>query len=280
MSHADAHHHAGHHDHAHHHHAPHGHETADAAIRLHNLTLTYHRHPVVHHVSGAFPRGELTAIVGPNGAGKSTLLKAVAGLLPANAGSVKFGKGGKRLAYLPQQSGIVRDFPLTVRDAVLLGDWRQSGWFGRASRTARARAETALAQVGLASFGERLVEELSAGQFQRVLFARLLLQDAPLILLDEPFTALDAKTTDDLLTLVAGWRDEGRTVIAVLHDYAQVQAHFPQTLLLAKECIAWGPTEAVLTPANLARANGMAQGWDDSAAICHRDEGFDVRSEG
>lgn len=262
-----------HHPHGHGHDHGHDHAEANAAITLRNLTLTYHRHPVVHHVSGAFARGQLTAVVGPNGAGKSTLLKAIAGLLAPNSGSVAFGEAGGRLAYLPQQAGIARDFPLSVRDAVLLGDWRQSGWLGRASRTARARAETTLAQVGLAGFGERLVEELSAGQLQRVLFARLLLQDAPLILLDEPFNALDAKTTADLLALVAGWREEGRTVIAVLHDYTQVQSHFANTLLLAKECIAWGPTAEVLTPANLARANGMAQGWDERAPVCHRDDG-------
>jgi zinc/manganese transport system ATP-binding protein len=263
-----AHHHTGHqHDHLHHD------DTADAAIRIHNLTLTYHRHPVVHHLSGAFRQSELTAIVGPNGAGKSTLLKAIAGLMRPHEGSVAFACTGKpRFAYLPQQAAIARDFPLSIRDAVLLGDWQQSGWFGRASRDARKRAEAALSRVGLPGFGERPVEELSAGQFQRVLFARVLLQDAPLILLDEPFTALDAKTTADLLALVAHWRDEGRTVIAVLHDYEQVRHYFPHTLLLAKECIAWGETANVLTPANLARANGMAQGWDDAAPVCQRDE--------
>jgi zinc/manganese transport system ATP-binding protein len=271
LQHTHAHDHADHHHHAH----PEATDTAlagEAAVTVSNLTLTYHRHPVVHHLSGTFLRGELTAIVGPNGAGKSTLLKAVAGLMTPNEGSVRFATTGKpRFSYLPQQAAIARDFPLSIRDAVLLGDWQHSGWFGRSSRDARQRAEAALERVGLPGFGERPVEELSAGQFQRVLFARVLLQDAPLILLDEPFTALDAKTTADLLALVAHWRDEGRTVIAVLHDYEQVRAFFPQTLLIAKECIAWGPTPTVLTPANLMRANGMAQGWDEGAAVCHRD---------
>ncbi|PHV11080.1 metal ABC transporter ATP-binding protein [Chitinimonas sp. BJB300] len=245
----------------------------DAAIRLHNLTLTYHRHPVVHHISGSFMAGELTAIVGPNGAGKSTLLKAIVGLMRTTSGAVEFAHlKPSDIAYLPQQAAIARDFPLSVQDAVLLGDWRSSGWFGRVNRNARQRADAALSRVGLAGFGTRPVDELSAGQFQRVLFARLLLQDARLILLDEPFTALDAKTTADLLGVIAGWRREGRTVVAVLHDYEQVRAYFPQTLLLAKECIAWGPTAEVLTPTNLARANGMPQSWDEDAAICIRDE--------
>lgn len=244
-----------------------------AAIRIANLTLTYQRHPVVHHLSGEFLAGELTAIVGPNGAGKSTLLKALVGLMRPNHGSIHYaGHPQRDIAYLPQQAAVDRSFPLAVRDAVLLGDWKSSGWFGRVSRTARARADTALAQVGLEGFALRPVDELSAGQFQRVLFARILLQDAPLILLDEPFTALDAKTTADLLGVIAAWRREGRTVIAVLHDFDQVRAHFPQTLLLAKECVGWGATDTVMTAQNLHRANAMAQAWDDNAPICHRDE--------
>lgn len=255
-----------HHPHYHPSHSPAG------AISLHDLTLTYHRHPVVHHINGQFEQGQLTAIVGPNGAGKSTLLKAMVGLMRPDHGHVDLGGMTPRdLAYLPQQAAIDRDFPLSVQDAVLLGDWRQSGWFGRVSRDARARAGAALDRVGLGGFGHRPVDELSAGQFQRVLFARLLLQDARLILLDEPFTALDARTTDDLLQLVAHWGDEGRTVIAVLHDYQHVRDYFPQTLLLAKECIAWGATADVLTAPNIARANGMPQSWDDAAPVCHRE---------
>ncbi|QNM95807.1 zinc ABC transporter ATP-binding protein AztA [Chitinimonas koreensis] len=263
--------------HDHHRHDHHGHDhgqpaaTRPGLLRLDNLTLTYHRHPVVHHVSGSFAAGRTTAIVGPNGAGKSTLMKALAGLMAPHHGRVERGALKPReLAYLPQQAAIARDFPLSVLDVVLLGDWRGSGWFGRVSRTARANAETALERVGLAGFGARSLDELSAGQFQRVLFARLLLQDAKVILLDEPFTALDARTTADLLGLVAAWHGEGRTVIAVLHDYEQVRSHFAETLLLAKECIAWGPTAEVLTPTNLARANGVPVGWDERAPVCGR----------
>ncbi|MFC4159518.1 zinc ABC transporter ATP-binding protein AztA [Chitinimonas lacunae] len=242
------------------------------AIRLHNLTLTYHRHPVVHHVSGSFRAGEATAIVGPNGAGKSTLLKAMVGLLTPHEGRIELCKLRQRdIAYLPQQAAIDRSLPLTVADVVRLGDWRTSGWFGRVSRQARARADTALAEVGLAGFGQRPIDELSSGQFQRALFARLLLQDAPIVLLDEPFTALDHKTTVDLLRLIQRWRSEGRTVIAVLHDFAQVREHFPHTLLLAKECIAWGDTASVLTPERLRRANAMEEEWDETAEVCRRD---------
>ncbi len=244
----------------------------NAALTLDNLTLSYHRHPVVHHVSGSFVKGELTAIVGPNGAGKSSLLRAIAGLMPIHEGRIDFGEfASGQMAFLAQQAVIARDFPITVQDAVLLGDWQRSGWFARVSRQARVRADEALAKVGLAGFGNRTVDELSAGQFQRVLFARLMLQDAQLILLDEPFTALDARTTTDLLAIVSGWKREGRTVIAVLHDYQQVGQYFPQTLLLSKECIAWGNTAEVMTAENIARANNMPAAWDEHAPICAQD---------
>lgn len=244
---------------------------AGAAISVRNLTLAYERHPAVHHISGDFMAGKTSAIIGPNGAGKSTLLKAIVGLIEVQHGELQLASA-QQPAYLPQMANIDRSFPISVRDAVLLGLWRKSGWFGGASRADYARAEAALGRVGLAGFGKRLVSQLSSGQFQRVLFARIILEDAPLILLDEPFTAIDARTTADLLRLITDWRTEGRTVIAVLHDYAQVASHFDDALLLAREAIAWGATHQVLTPQNLQRANAMAETWLDNAPVCHRDE--------
>jgi zinc/manganese transport system ATP-binding protein len=248
-----------------------------AGIVVRNLTLAYRRHPVVHHLSGEFAAGRSTAIVGPNGAGKSTLMKALAGLIVPDHGEIRFvGCTAKSLAYLPQQAAVERDFPLAVRDAVLLGDWRRSGWFGRAGHVARRLAEAALEAVGLAGFEDRNLDELSVGQFQRVQFARVMLQDAPLILLDEPFAALDAPTTDALLNLVDRWQQEGRTVIAVLHDTGQVRRHFGQTLLLAREAVAWGPTESVLCPENLSRAWQLGTAWDDAAPVCARDRALEA----
>ena len=113
---------------------------------------------------------------------------------------------------------------------------------------------------------------LSSGQFQRVLFARMLVQEADLILLDEPFNAIDSRTTEALLQIVAQWHAQGRTVVAVLHDDNQVRAYFPQTLMLARELVAWGETSQVLTVANLQRARALAEAWDDRAEICHADE--------
>jgi zinc/manganese transport system ATP-binding protein len=132
------------------------------------------------------------------------------------------------------------------------------------------RTSEALAAVGLSGFERRSIAELSVGQFQRVLFARVLLQEAPLILLDEPFNAIDARTTDDLLTVIQRWHGESRTIIAALHDLDQVRASFPQTLLLAREAIAWGPTAEVLRAENLFKARQMAEGWLEMAAECAR----------
>ncbi len=240
-----------------------------AAISLDDLTVAYDRHPAVHHVHGRFAAGSLTAICGPNGAGKSTLVKAIVGVLAPAAGSIdRAGLAVCDLGYLPQAAEVDRSFPLTVADTVLLGAWRRIGAFSGVSRDLALRARAALAGVGLEGFERRPVGSLSAGQFQRVLFARLLLQDAPVLLLDEPFTAIDARTTSDLLRLIRDWNGEGRTVVAVLHDLDQVRAYFPDTLLIAREAIAWGATAQTLTTANLQRARNMAENWDERAAVC------------
>lgn len=242
---------------------------APCPIRLHDLTVAYRGHPAVHHVSGGFAGGALTAIVGPNGAGKTTLLNAVMGRLRPASGRVELaGDCAGRIAWLPQQAEIDRSFPIQVFDLVAMGLWRQVGSFGRLRPAHREQAMAALQTVGLSGFERRQIGELSAGQFQRVLFARVLLQDAPVILLDEPFNAVDTRTTDDLLAVVHGWRAQGRTVIAVLHDMGQVQAHFDQALLLARRCVAWGPVAEVLRPEHLAAARRMAQAWDETAPVC------------
>ncbi|HYP36172.1 MAG TPA: ABC transporter ATP-binding protein [Stellaceae bacterium] len=242
---------------------------AETAVVLRDLTLTYERHPAVHHLSGALARGSLTAIVGPNGAGKSTLLKGIVGQMRPAEGVIEradLRRGG--IAYLPQHAEIERRFPISVIDTVLLGHWRQIGWAGAATEAMREAARKALAAVGLDGFERRPIETLSAGQFQRVLFARLIVQDAELILLDEPFALVDWRTSEDLLLLVESWHRERRTVAAVLHDLDQVRTHFPDTLLMARECVAWGATQEVVTPDNLLRARHMSEAWSAEAEDC------------
>ncbi|OWV85110.1 ABC transporter ATP-binding protein [Rhizobium sp. R693] len=238
------------------------------AIELEDLTVAYERHPAVHHVSGIVAVGSLTAIAGPNGAGKSSLLKAIVGELRPSSGTIRHRLRRTDFGYLPQAADINRRFPISVLDTVLFGAWRQSGAFGQISSAERQKARDALAMVGLEGFDRRGIGPLSAGQFQRVLFARLLLQDASVILLDEPFTAIDGRTTGDLLEIVADWHHEGRTILTVLHDFEQVRAHFPQTLLLAREVVGWGATADVMSPGNLRKARAMAEQWDEGAGIC------------
>ena len=241
-------------------------------VTLDKLTVSYRQHPALHHVSGHFAPGSLTAVVGPNGAGKSTLLKSIMGLLPRSGGKVITSAARAHIAYLPQLAELDRHFPMTVCDAVLLGCWPSQGAWGGVSESQWTAAANALHTVGLQGFEDRPVATLSSGQFQRMLFARLLVQDARLILLDEPYNAMDSKTTAALLALIHQWHAQGRTVIAVLHDDAQVREHFPQTLLLAREAVAWGNTASVMTAGNLARARAMAEAWDENAEACRIDE--------
>lgn len=246
---------------------------APGPIRLVNLTLGYDRRPAVHHLEGEIAPGATLAVCGPNGAGKSTLLKALAGLLAPLGGRIeRDGATARDVAYLPQLVEVDRSFPINVRDFVAMGAMRRVGLFGRLDAAERARATAALERVGMSGMEDRPIETLSGGQMQRVLFARLIMQDQRVILLDEPFGAIDEATTDDLLALIAHWRSEGRTIVAVLHELDLARRAFPDTLLLAREPIAWCETRAALCADNLARARAMSEAYDREARECLRDE--------
>jgi zinc/manganese transport system ATP-binding protein len=245
--------------------------TSPAAIELDDLTLGYDRHPAVHHVTGRIAQGASTAVIGPNGAGKSTLLKGICGALKPLGGAIRFhGFDRRDIAYLPQAAEVDRSFPMSVFDFVALGLWRSVGAFGGIGRRHEAKVAAALEGVGMTGFETRPIGTLSGGQMQRAMFARLMVQDASVILLDEPFNAVDQRTTEDLLALVAQWHDEGRTVVAVLHDLDIVQLLFREALLIARETVAWGPTAEVVTPANLAAARRMIEAFDSHAPVCRR----------
>jgi len=240
-----------------------------ATVTLENVTISYARHPAVHHLSGTFPAGSLTAVTGPNGAGKSTLLKAIAGIITPDEGRILVeGIASERIGYLPQASEMQRDFPLSVLHMVVTGYWHKSGGFGTITADMKEKAQAALGAVGLAGFEKRNLMSLSAGQFQRALFARLLVQDASLILLDEPFTAVDADTIEHLLEITANWHRQGRTVICVLHDFDQIRSHFPTCLLLARECVAWGDAHASLSTERLQQARFFRERWSQQPEIC------------
>ena len=244
-----------------------------SAIRVENLTLSYDGQIAVSGLSGSFAPGSLTAIAGPNGAGKTTLLRALAGLHPPDAGRIQtFSPDKHPIALLAQASQLDRSFPISCLEMVALGHWARIGAFRGQTAAMRQSVQAALAVVGLSELAARPVGSLSAGQFQRALFARMIVQDAPILLLDEPFTAVDERTAADLLALVLGWHTAGKTVIAVLHDLQLIQRAFPETLLLAGVGIAWGPSAACLTPANIRRARLGMPAWDDERpfAIQHR----------
>ena len=244
-----------------------------AQLQFRDVTLGYDRHQAVHHLDGEVASGALLAIVGPNGAGKSTLFRGIVGILKPLAGTILTGDLDVRdIAYLPQTADIDRSFPISVFDFVGTGLWRTTGCFGGIGKNACEKIEQALTAVGLSGFERRTIGTLSGGQMQRMLFARVLLQDARLIVLDEPFNAVDANTSADLIGLVQRWHAEQRTVLAALHDIDLVRAYFPQTLLLARGEVAWGDTAEVLTAGNFAEARRMCEAFDDGAAACAVDE--------
>ena len=236
-------------------------------LRFEDLTLGYGPYPAVHGLSGEIAHGALLAIIGPNGSGKSTLLKGITGTLKPMSGSCRH-VDGCRIAYLPQQADIDKSFPATVFDLIKLGLWPKRGLLGRLTDGDRAQIAQALGAVGLEGFEQRTIDTLSGGQLQRALFARVLLQDADLILLDEPFNAIDNRTVDDLIALITRWHGEQRTVVAVMHDLDLVREHFPQTMLLSREPVAWGATADVIRPDNLLKARRFHAAWDEDAPWC------------
>jgi len=242
------------------------------AINFQNLTLGYDRQAAVSQLETKIKEGSLTAIVGPNGAGKSTLLKGVVGTLTPLDGRVFVdSKSSVSMAYLPQQSEIEQSFPISVVDLVAMGLWHEIGPFRRLSKGQLLRVNKAISAVGLTGFETRVIGTLSGGQMQRALFARLLLQDAAIVLLDEPFKSVDERTMSDLIHVIQSWHHQGRTVLAVLHDDETVRAHFPDTLMLARELVAHGPTKKVLTPKNRFRARQMCEACSGPPHVCGRD---------
>lgn len=231
------------------------------ALTLQQVWLARQGRPILRDVSGTFALGSLTAVIGPNGAGKSTLVEALAGrLAPTRGRIVRHASVRGQLASLPQRGALDHTVPISTFDLVALGAWHRMGPWRRLSRADRQAVHQALAAVGLADHGAQAMATLSGGQLQRALFARLMLRDAQVIVLDEPFAAVDQATTEDLLALLQQWHAQGRTLIVVLHDLDMVRAHFPQVLLLARQVVAWGPADQVLTPAHLHLARHLCTG--------------------
>ncbi len=233
---------------------------AAPTITLENLTLGYEGRAVVEGLSGVIAPGELLALCGPNGGGKSTILKTLAGLLKPLSGRVKIEGGSAfEIAYLPQAADIDVSLPVRVGEFVSLGALRRRGLFAGFDGDEKARVAAALEAVGLSGLERRPLGALSGGQLQRTLFARLIVEDRFVILLDEPFGAIDRATTEDLLALVKRWHEQGRTVIAALHEFDLVRRAFPTTLLVAGRPIFFGDTRQALAEGPLAQAEAAAR---------------------
>jgi zinc/manganese transport system ATP-binding protein len=238
-----------------------------AAIILDDVTLGHGGKRAVRRLSGVFEAGLATAVIGPNGSGKSTLLRAIAQDRFIEAGQIRLeGLRRRDIVYLDQDPGLDRAFPITTEDMIALGFTRRLGLFAGLGAPEREALAEALSMTGLMGLEHRPIASLSGGQFQRALFARLAIQDASAVLLDEPFSALDVRTTEDLAGSIRRWSDQGRIVVMVSHDFDLVRRFCPQTLILSRDVVAWGATEAVLTEENLAIAETISRRWLDAEA--------------
>ena len=232
-----------------------------APLAIHDLTVAYHRKPVLWDVDLEVPAGKLIGIVGPNGAGKSTLIKAVLDLLPRASGRITiFGKPYKenrsRVGYVPQRESVDWDFPVSALDVVAMGRYGKIGWFRPVTRSHKEAAMEALDRVGIADLAQRQISQLSGGQQQRAFLARALVQDADLYLMDEPFAAVDAATETAIVGLLQNLREMGKTCLVVHHDLQTVREYFDEVILMNMRIVAHGPTETTFTRENLRKTYG------------------------
>jgi zinc/manganese transport system ATP-binding protein len=241
-------------------------------ITLDHVTVKYGKHLALNDVSASFPMGSLTAVAGPNGSGKSTMLKAIAGIVKPLKGRVNFSASGA-IAYLPQTSAVARDFPISVAAFAASGLYPKLGDAGSIAGAEKNKIAQALNEVGLNGFEQRHISELSGGQFQRLLFARTMLQDAKIILLDEPFTGVDAETTARLIQILLQWHREGRTIICVLHDLMLIQKYFPNAMVLAGKCLGTGHTHKMFEQKLLSFDLDMAELCPDEKHAEHHAAG-------
>lgn len=234
---------------------------SSSPLSIHDMTVAYHRRPVIWDFDYNAPRGKLVAVIGPNGAGKSTMLNAALGLVPKVSGRVRFfglpyRQARDRVGYVPQRETVDWDFPISVREVVAMGLYRKIGWCLPVSKKFRTLAMQALEKVGMADYAGRQISQLSGGQQQRVFLARALAQDAELYLMDEPFAGVDAATERAIVTLLRELRDSGKTALVVHHDLQTVADYFDHVILLNMRLVATGPTEQVFTPENLKKTYG------------------------
>jgi len=230
-------------------------------LSIHDMTVAYHRKPVLWDVDYIAPAGKLVAICGPNGSGKTTMIKASLDLVPRASGSVRFfgqpyAKVRSRVGYVPQRGSVDWDFPVSALDVVAMGLYRKIGWCRPVTRKYKLLALEALDRVSMADYADRQISQLSGGQQQRVFLARALVQDADLYLMDEPFAGVDASTERAIVAILHGLRSSGKTALVVHHDLQTVGEYFDHVVLLNMRLVATGPTEEVFTTENLKKTFG------------------------
>lgn len=230
-------------------------------LDIHDVTVAYHRRPVLWDVDVTLQEPSLVGIVGPNGAGKSTLIKAILGLVPLASGHVRIlgqplEQQRRRIGYVPQRESVDWDFPVSVLDVVLMGTYGRLGWFRRPGAKERAWARACLERIGLAGLENQQIGQLSGGQQQRTFLARALAQEADIYFMDEPFAGVDAATERAIIALLQDLQKQGKTVVVVHHDLRTVPLYFQHVLLLNIRKIAFGSTESVFNESNLRKTYG------------------------
>lgn len=223
-------------------------------ISFQNLSVRFDATQALYNLNASIKNNSLLALVGPNGGGKSTLIKCLLGILHPTSGNVVLNTEKSKIAYLPQVNTMDKSFPINVADTVSMGFWKKNQLHRALDKSQEQALQQVLEKLNLAKLQKSSIANLSGGELQKTIFARIMLQDADLILLDEPFAAIDAATTKELLNLINDWHNAGKTIIAVMHDLQQVREYFPETLLISKTKIAQGATDKTLTEENLAKA--------------------------
>lgn len=231
----------------------------DYVVIANDLTVAYHKKPVLWDIDLEIPGGVLMAIVGPNGAGKSTLIKTMLNMIEPVTGDTKFWgesyeKQRKKIGYVPQRGSVDWDFPTNVLDVVTMGTYGKLGWIKRPGKKEKEKAREALEKVDMLSFADRQISQLSGGQQQRVFLARALVQNADIYFMDEPFQGVDAKTERAIISILRELRSMGKTVVVVHHDLQTVREYFDWITLLNKVIIDSGPVEKVFNEENLMKA--------------------------
>ncbi len=249
---------------------------APPPIEVHDLTVSYHRKPVLWDIDLTIPEGRMVGVIGPNGAGKSTLIKAILGLVPAASGWVRifgepYAKRRRDIGYVPQRESVDWDFPVDVLDVVTMGTYGRLGWIRRPGAAQRAAAMAALDKVGMTELATRQISQLSGGQQQRVFLARALAQEAQIYLMDEPFAGVDAATEGAIVNVLRDLRAQGKTLVVIHHDLQTVEEYFDSVVLINMRLVAAGPTAEAFTRKNLhATYGGRLTILDEAAEAVRR----------